>query len=208
MCKKFHYATAQSPLGQALYTALNLPLIDFGTNLVITHGEINQRLDAFAAAMAELPSPWRCARIIRYLPKALIDAIYKPIARNRYRIFGRYDACLIPDCVLTLEPQRSGNIRKLMRTGENRGNYGGLRDNEWREGLRAAELAERRKMAGDGAYMAVSPIDPRHIRHPLNASKIKVLCWILAQFKLPFGDFWVPVDADGVACSPNHLHVG
>lgn len=96
----FHYVTAQSPLGQALYTALNLPLVDFETNLVITHGEIHQRLDAFAAAMAELPSPWRFARITRHLPKALKDAIYKPIARNRYRIFGRYDACLIPDAAL------------------------------------------------------------------------------------------------------------
>ena len=96
----FHYATAQSPLGQALYTALNLPLVDFETNLVITHGEIHQRLDAFAAAMAELPSPWHCASLTRHLPKALKDAIYKPIARNRCRIFGRYDACLIPDAAL------------------------------------------------------------------------------------------------------------
>ncbi|MBH1973590.1 MAG: DUF393 domain-containing protein, partial [Rhodobacteraceae bacterium] len=51
----FHFATAQSPLGQALYAALNLPLTEFETNLVITHGQIHQRLDAFAAAMAELP---------------------------------------------------------------------------------------------------------------------------------------------------------
>lgn len=102
--QQFHYATAQSPLGQALYTALNLPLVDFETNLVITNGEISQRLDAFAAAMAELSNPWRFARIARHLPKALKDAIYKPIARNRYRIFGRYDTCLVPDCVLTLEP--------------------------------------------------------------------------------------------------------
>ena len=102
--QKFHYATAQSPLGQALYAALNLPLIDFETNIVITNGQIHQRLDAFAASMAELPAPWRFARIARHLPKAAKDAIYKPIARNRYRIFGRYDTCLIPDCVLTLEP--------------------------------------------------------------------------------------------------------
>lgn len=100
----FHYATAQSPLGQALYASLNLPLRDFETNLVITDGQIHQRLDAFAAAMAKLPAPWRFARPLRHLPLPIKDAIYKPIARNRYRIFGRYDACLIPDCVLTLEP--------------------------------------------------------------------------------------------------------
>ncbi len=98
--QSFHYATAQSRLGQALYSALNLPLIDFETNLVITNGKIHQRLDAFAAAMAELPSPWRLARITRHLPKRLKDAIYKPMARNRYRIFGRYHTCLIPDATL------------------------------------------------------------------------------------------------------------
>ncbi|GLS86903.1 thiol-disulfide oxidoreductase [Cypionkella aquatica] len=98
--EKFHYATAQSALGQALYAALDLPLVDFETNLVITQGTIHQRLDAFAAAMAELPLPFSLARHIRLLPKPLKDAIYKPIARNRYRIFGRYDACLIPDAAL------------------------------------------------------------------------------------------------------------
>ena len=96
----FHYTTAQSPLGQALYTALNLPLVEFETNLVITHGQIHQRLDAFAAAMAELPLPWRLARHCRLLPRRVKNAIYKPIARNRYRIFGRYDTCLIPDAAL------------------------------------------------------------------------------------------------------------
>jgi len=67
--QKFHYATAQSPLGQALYAALDLPLVDFATNLVITQGQIHQRLDAFAAAMAELPPPWRLARHCRRLPQ-------------------------------------------------------------------------------------------------------------------------------------------
>ncbi|OYU39996.1 MAG: DUF393 domain-containing protein [Pseudorhodobacter sp. PARRP1] len=98
--QKFHYTTAQSPLGQALYAALNLPLTEFETNLVITHGQIHQRLDAFAAAMAELPLPWRWLRHCRLLPGVVKDAIYKPIARNRYRIFGRYDTCLIPDAAL------------------------------------------------------------------------------------------------------------
>ena len=97
---RFHYATAQSPLGQALYAALNLPLVAFETNLVITNGVIHQRLDAFAAAMAELPLPWRALAAVRVLPGWLKDELYKPIARNHYRIFGRYETCLIPDAAL------------------------------------------------------------------------------------------------------------
>ena len=96
----FSYATAQSPLGQGLYAALDLPLTDFETNLILVDGVIYQRLDAFAAAMAQLGYPWRALALCRHLPVWLKDAIYKPIARNRYRIFGRYEACLIPDARL------------------------------------------------------------------------------------------------------------
>ncbi len=96
----FSYATAQSPLGQALYTALGLPLDDFKTNLVIVDGVIYQRLDAFAAAMARLRYPWRALALCRLLPGVVKDAVYKPVARNRYRIFGRYDTCMIPDPAL------------------------------------------------------------------------------------------------------------
>ena len=93
----FCYATAQSQIGQDLYRALRLPTTAFETNLVISNGAIYQRLDAFAAAMQALPMPWRFAAQCRRLPQGLKDALYLPIARNRYRLFGRYDACIIPD---------------------------------------------------------------------------------------------------------------
>ena len=96
----FAYATAQSPLGQGLYSALGLPLDDFETNLIIVDGVIYRRLDDYAAAMGQLGYPWRLLALCRLLPGLIKDAIYKPIARNRYRIFGRYDACMIPDAAL------------------------------------------------------------------------------------------------------------
>lgn len=93
----FHFATAQSPLGQRLYAALDLPTDDFETNLIVVDGVVYQRLDAFAAAMSRLDLPWRWAAVCRLLPGPLKDAIYKPIARNRYRIWGRRNACILPD---------------------------------------------------------------------------------------------------------------
>lgn len=94
---RFAFATAQSPLGQQLYRDLGLPTDDFETNLVIVDGQPHQRLDAFAAAMAALPWPWRALSVCRLLPQALKDALYRPIARNRYRMFGRQDRCMIPN---------------------------------------------------------------------------------------------------------------
>ena len=93
----FQFATAQSPYGQSLYERLGLPTQDFETNLVIVDGTVYQRLDAFAAAMAQLHWPWRILTLCRYLPEFLKDPLYHLIARNRYAIFGRSQTCLVPD---------------------------------------------------------------------------------------------------------------
>jgi len=95
---RFAFVTAQSELGQALYRALDLPLDDFETNLVIRDGRIHQRLGAFAAAMGALGWPWRALALCRFVP--FRDALYHRVARNRYAIFGRYDRCLLPDAAL------------------------------------------------------------------------------------------------------------
>ena len=96
----FGFATAQSPLGQRLYTQLGLPTRDFETNLVIVDGVVHQRLDAFAAAMRVLPGAWKALSWCRFLPGVVKDPLYNLIARNRYRLFGRFDTCLIPDQAL------------------------------------------------------------------------------------------------------------
>jgi predicted DCC family thiol-disulfide oxidoreductase YuxK len=40
------------------------------------------------------------ARVFLVVPKPLRDAVYDLVARNRYRIFGRFDACIVPDADL------------------------------------------------------------------------------------------------------------
>jgi predicted DCC family thiol-disulfide oxidoreductase YuxK len=34
------------------------------------------------------------------VPKPLRDVVYSLVARNRYRIFGKYDACFVPDVAM------------------------------------------------------------------------------------------------------------
>ena len=36
------------------------------------------------------------ASLLRFVPTALRDALYDLVARFRYRVFGRYDACPLP----------------------------------------------------------------------------------------------------------------
>jgi predicted DCC family thiol-disulfide oxidoreductase YuxK len=34
---------------------------------------------------------------LRLIPKPLRDGVYNLVARNRYRIFGKYEECFVPD---------------------------------------------------------------------------------------------------------------
>ena len=93
---RFMFATAQSDVGRGIYADLGLSQTDFETNIVMINGTTYQRLDAFCAAMRQLGWPWRVLSVGRFLPRFIKDPMYHLIARNRYRIFGRYDTCMIP----------------------------------------------------------------------------------------------------------------
>lgn len=97
---RFRFATAQSPLGEALLRHFDLPVDDYETNLVIIDGVAYQRLDGFIAAMEGLGWPWRAARLLRLLPAGWRDRLYGLIARNRYRVFGKRAQCDIPSKAL------------------------------------------------------------------------------------------------------------
>jgi predicted DCC family thiol-disulfide oxidoreductase YuxK len=40
--------------------------------------------------------PWPMFGVFRVLPRGLRDALYRFVARNRYRWFGRAEACMVP----------------------------------------------------------------------------------------------------------------
>ena len=55
------------------------------------------RSEAVWRVCADLAGPWRRLAWLRWLPHALSDVFYRFFARNRYRWFGRLEACRIPD---------------------------------------------------------------------------------------------------------------
>jgi predicted DCC family thiol-disulfide oxidoreductase YuxK len=52
------------------------------------------RAALFVAAM--LGWPWKAAGLLRVVPPALLNRLYDVVARYRYRVFGRFDQCLMP----------------------------------------------------------------------------------------------------------------
>lgn len=98
--EQFKFVIAQSEQGEALYAATGRKSGDFDTNLVFIDGRMYERLDAFAAVMKELGGIWTPFSWVRVLPEFLKSFIYFCVARNRYRLFGRTDECMVPTASL------------------------------------------------------------------------------------------------------------
>nr|WP_244277730.1 MULTISPECIES: DCC1-like thiol-disulfide oxidoreductase family protein [Mesorhizobium] len=98
--RRFRFATAQSPFGEALFRKHGLRTDAYETNLVLIDGVAFTMLDSLVAVMSELGWPWRAVKALLLLPRPLRDWLYHRIARNRYALFGRKDSCGIPSAAL------------------------------------------------------------------------------------------------------------
>ena len=92
----FRFTSAQGPLGQALYRDLGLDPVRFETSLLVADGVVYGGLRGVAEIALRLGGAWRAAGLLRLLPTALGEPAYDLVARNRYRWFGRRDACWLP----------------------------------------------------------------------------------------------------------------
>ena len=59
------------------------------------HGRRYERSDAVLHIALGLRAPWPLAFVAILIPRRLRDDLYRWIARNRYRWFGRADVCAI-----------------------------------------------------------------------------------------------------------------
>lgn len=54
------------------------------------------RSDAILYMLTQLGGIWSLAGIGRVLPRGFRDAVYNVVARNRYRVFGKNESCMLP----------------------------------------------------------------------------------------------------------------
>lgn len=86
------FTTIQSGYGRALAQKIGIDPDDPQTNAVLLDGAVYLRSDSALAALSVLPG-WRWTQVFRLVPTPLRDWLYRLIARNRYRLFGKYEVC-------------------------------------------------------------------------------------------------------------------
>ena len=95
------YTCAQGSLGQALYRHYGIEMD--ATYLLIADGRAWSERQGYLKLAEKLGGWWRLAQVGRIVPRPLADALYRLIARNRYRWFGKTQTA----CALLTEDQRS-----------------------------------------------------------------------------------------------------
>ena len=97
--QRFRFTAIQSGYGTRLAQAFGIDPDDPDTNAVVHGGRVFFKSDAALMVLSHLPG-WNWVRVLRFAPKPLRDAVYNLVARNRYRIFGKYEVCFVPDAAL------------------------------------------------------------------------------------------------------------
>jgi predicted DCC family thiol-disulfide oxidoreductase YuxK len=92
----FKLLPMQSEEGRALLAEYGIDPEDPATFLVLDHGRSFTQSDGTIHVIAALGGPWRIFEVARVIPRPWRDALYKLLARNRYRWFGQRNTCYLP----------------------------------------------------------------------------------------------------------------
>jgi predicted DCC family thiol-disulfide oxidoreductase YuxK len=94
---RYRYAALGSDVAADLLRGARVPpQLPDSVVLVEADGRVRVESDAALAILAGLRGPARHLARLRIVPRPLRDAVYRLIARTRYRIFGRHDVCELP----------------------------------------------------------------------------------------------------------------
>lgn len=99
---RFRFAPLQSKVAETLLKRHGADSRDLDTfYVVIDHGQpgehVLMRSDAILQVVRTLGGIWKLAGVGRILPKVLRDGMYRVVVRNRYRVFGKHESCLLPE---------------------------------------------------------------------------------------------------------------
>ena len=90
------FASLQSDTGQRLLAEHGLQAVTMDSFVLIENGVAFTESTAALRVSRHLHRAWPLCYAGIILPRVLRDPIYRFIARNRYRWFGKQDSCMMP----------------------------------------------------------------------------------------------------------------
>lgn len=92
----FRFASLQSPFGQDLLKQFQLDTKEFNSFIVVEKGKIYNKSTAALRVAKKLAGLWPLLYFFIVVPAFIRNYVYDFIAANRYKWFGKKDACWVP----------------------------------------------------------------------------------------------------------------
>ncbi len=93
---RLRLASVQSDAGKAILAACGLPTDQYDTMVFVEKGRAYVKSTAFLRVVRYFPWPWPLLSAGRIVPRPVRDWLYDRVALNRYALFGRTEACMVP----------------------------------------------------------------------------------------------------------------
>lgn len=94
---QYKFAAMQTPSGRNLLVAHGIDPDDPLSFLLLEGDAAYTDTDAIVRILRSLGSGWRVAAVLlSIVPRFISDPLYRWVARRRYRLFGRREACVVP----------------------------------------------------------------------------------------------------------------
>jgi predicted DCC family thiol-disulfide oxidoreductase YuxK len=92
---RYRFVAIQTRFGRRLAERFGINPDDPETNAVVSAGRAYFKLESALVVVKDFPG-WRWTGMAYWFPRVVRNFFYDRIARNRYTLFGRHDACLVP----------------------------------------------------------------------------------------------------------------
>jgi predicted DCC family thiol-disulfide oxidoreductase YuxK len=94
--RKFKFAALQSEAGMVVLEQLGISTQTLDTFVYVQKGNMHLRSSAVLQMLRDLGGFWKVFYGLVLVPRPIRDFAYDRVARSRYRIFGKKEACLVP----------------------------------------------------------------------------------------------------------------
>ncbi|MDX1328928.1 MAG: DUF393 domain-containing protein [Arenibacter sp.] len=93
----YRYAALQSDIGRKLTAERHIDTSQVDSIILIEPGVAYYTKSAAALKIAKsFGGLWGLAAILEWIPESLSNVVYDFVAKNRYRWYGKKEACMVP----------------------------------------------------------------------------------------------------------------
>lgn len=93
---QFLFASLQSEAGQRLLKQYKLSVENFNSFILIQDEKVYNKSTGALKVARQIKGVWSWLYIFIIIPAFIRDTVYTWIAQNRYKWFGKKEACMIP----------------------------------------------------------------------------------------------------------------